>query len=109
MPQGHAEDLHAPQDAHRKIVASPAACDPQGLQQFPVGQCREQIADVCERGTVVEFLPSEKRFSGVNQHWKSSLHRCVRWTDGRRCIYYATNPRPVRSLVEKSEKTLSWA
>ncbi len=68
MTQYDREQQGAPQDLHGIVVASFAACAPQGIQQGVIGDCCEEGAYRLQGGRVFESIPGEQRFGDGDFH-----------------------------------------
>ena len=92
-----------PQRTRDGVVVAPLAPGgAEGVEQLAVGQRGEQVLDGLQRGAVFEAVPGEERLGGVDDHHGERTPRVGRRGEEATTLYYATNPRSVGAVGEKS-------
>jgi hypothetical protein len=101
VAEGDAQDDDTPEDVHGVVVAALAAGLAERVEELGIGRGGEQILDGLQRGAVLERLPIEQRLGGVKDHHGRGT---TRWSGLIRdpTPYYASDPRDVGGVVEKS-------
>ena len=103
MPQRHPQDNDPPEYRDRVVIAALTPSDTERVEQFAIGQRGEKILDRLERRTVFEAVPGEQRLGRVDDH-HGRLTRGLRDDISAHTDNYATYPRDVGGMVEKSRK-----
>jgi hypothetical protein len=98
------EEEGAPEGEEGIVVATFASSGGKGIEEGLIGDGFEEGAEGLQRGGIFEGVPGEEGFGDGDFHGRNSGEKGEGKGDA---LYYATDTREGRELVEKSKKRAS--